>query len=336
MAIKIAINGYGRIGRCVLRAIYEENLTNEFKIIAINDLGNPKVNAHLTKYDTTHGRFNQDVLSYDNIMKINDDHIKILSERDPSCLPWSALGIDIVFECTGLFTSKRDCNAHIKAGAKKVLISAPGSNDIDATVVYGVNHNILNSDMTVISNASCTTNCLAPVVKVINDSIGIESGLMTTVHAYTNDQKVVDSYHKDLHRSRAASNNMIPTKTGAALAIGAVLPELKGRLDGLAIRVPTINVSVFDLTFISKRISSVEEVNKLLKNASETEALKHVLCYNEEYLVSSDFNHNTCPSIFDSTQTHAVGNLIKVLSWYDNEWGFSNQMLRTAKAWSLV
>ncbi|WP_192483280.1 MULTISPECIES: type I glyceraldehyde-3-phosphate dehydrogenase [Cysteiniphilum] len=333
MAIKIAINGYGRIGRCVLRAIYEAGLTNEFKIVAINDLGSPEVNVHLTKYDTTHGRFNADVSLQNNEMVINNDRIKILAERNPADLPWKDLDIDVVFECTGLFTSKEKCSAHIQAGAKKVVISAPGGNDVDATIVYGVNHDVLTSDMTVISNASCTTNCLAPVAKVLNDSIGIQEGLMTTIHAYTNDQKIVDSYHKDLHRARAAAHNMIPTKTGAAAAVGLVLPDLKGRLDGFAMRVPTINVSVVDLTFTAKKHTSVEEVNGLLKAASEAGNLKGVLGYNVEPLVSMDFNHNPHPSIFDATQTRVIGNLVKVLSWYDNEWGFSNQMLRTTKAW---
>ncbi|WP_440615436.1 type I glyceraldehyde-3-phosphate dehydrogenase [Cysteiniphilum sp. 6C5] len=333
MAIKIAINGYGRIGRCVLRAIYEAGLTNEFKIVAINDLGSPEVNVHLTKYDTTHGRFNADVALENNEMVINNDRIKILAERNPADLPWKDLDIDVVFECTGLFTSKEKCGAHLQAGAKKVVISAPGGKDVDATVVYGVNHDVLTSDMTVISNASCTTNCLAPVAKVLNDSIGIQEGLMTTIHAYTNDQKIVDSYHKDLHRARAAAHNMIPTKTGAAAAVGLVLPDLKGRLDGFAMRVPTINVSVVDLTFTAKKHTSVEEVNGLLKAASEAGNLKGVLGYNIEPLVSMDFNHNPHPSIFDATQTRVIGNLVKVLSWYDNEWGFSNQMLRTTKAW---
>ncbi|MDA0911303.1 MAG: type I glyceraldehyde-3-phosphate dehydrogenase [Proteobacteria bacterium] len=333
MAIKIAINGYGRIGRCVLRAIYEAGLTNEFKIVAINDLGSPEVNVHLTKYDTTHGRFHADVSLQNNEMVINNDRIKILAERNPADLPWKALDIDVVFECTGLFTSKEKCGAHIQAGAKKVVISAPGGNDVDATIVYGVNHDVLTSDMTVISNASCTTNCLAPVAKVLNDSIGIQEGLMTSIHAYTNDQKIVDSYHSDLHRARAAAHNMIPTKTGAAAAVGLVLPDLKGRLDGFAMRVPTINVSVVDLTFTAKKHTSVEEVNGLLKAASEAGNLKGVLGYNVEPLVSMDFNHNPQPSIFDATQTRVIGNLVKVLSWYDNEWGFSNQMLRTTKAW---
>lgn len=333
MAVKIAINGYGRIGRCILRAIYEAGLTEEFKILAINDLGSPEVNAHLTKYDTTHGRFNAEVSLHGNEMIINNDHIKMLAEHNPVDLPWKVLDVDVVFECTGLFTSKEKCAAHINAGARKVIISAPGESDVDATIVYGVNHDVLTSDMTVISNASCTTNCLAPVAKALNDSVGIQAGLMTTIHAYTNDQKIVDSYHVDLHRARAAAHNMIPTKTGAAVAVGLVLPSLKGRLDGFSMRVPTINVSVVDLTFTAKQHTSVEEVNGLLKLASESDDLKGILGYNTESLVSTDFNHNSHPSIFDVTQTRVIGNLVKVISWYDNEWGFSNQMLRTAKVW---
>ncbi|MBK2124269.1 type I glyceraldehyde-3-phosphate dehydrogenase [Fangia hongkongensis] len=332
MAIKIAINGYGRIGRCVLRAIYEGGLSDQFKIVAINDLGSADVNVHLTKYDTTHGRFPAEVSFEGSEMLVNGDRIQILAERNPEDLPWGKLDVDVVFECTGIFTSKEKCQAHLKAGAKKVVISAPGGKDVDATIVYGVNDNTLRSDMTVISNASCTTNCLAPVAKALNDTIGIKEGLMTTIHAYTNDQSTVDSYHKDLHRARAAAQNMIPTKTGAAAAVGLVLPELKGRLDGFAMRVPVINVSVVDLTFNASAETSVEEVNSILKSASEGK-LNGVLGYNTAPLVSSDFNHDAHPSIFDATQTRVIGSMVKVLSWYDNEWGFSNQMLRTTKAW---
>ncbi len=332
MAIKIAINGYGRIGRCVLRAIYEGGLSDQFKIVAINDLGSADVNVHLTKYDTTHGRFPAEVSLEGCEMLVNGDRIQILAERNPEDLPWGKLDVDVVFECTGIFTSKEKCQAHLKAGAKKVVISAPGGKDVDATIVYGVNDNTLRSDMTVISNASCTTNCLAPVAKALNDTIGIKEGLMTTIHAYTNDQSTVDSYHKDLHRARAAAQNMIPTKTGAAAAVGLVLPELKGRLDGFAMRVPVINVSVVDLTFNASAATSVEEVNSILKSASEGK-LNGVLGYNTAPLVSSDFNHDAHPSIFDATQTRVIGSMVKVLSWYDNEWGFSNQMLRTTKAW---
>lgn len=333
MAIRIAINGYGRIGRCILRAIYEANLTNDFEIVAINDLGSPDINTHLTKYDTTHGRLAAEIYLKKNEMIVNGNAIKVFAERNPMNLPWKLLNIDVVFECTGLFTSKKQCDAHIQAGAKKVVISAPGAKDVDATIVYGVNHNSLSSNMTVISNASCTTNCLAPIAKVLDNNIGIQEGLMTTIHAYTNDQKVVDSYHKDFHRARAAAHNMIPTKTGAAAAVGLVLPNLQGILDGFAMRVPTINVSVVDLTFYSKKLTSVEEVNNLIKSSSIKGDLIDVLDYNVDPLVSTDFNHSPYPSIFDATQTRVIGNLVKVLSWYDNEWGFSNQMLRITKAW---
>lgn len=332
MAIKIAINGYGRIGRCILRAVYEYGLTDEFQIVAINTMGDEKVNVHLTKYDTPHGRFNADVKHEAGCMIVNGDRIKMFSDRNPENLPWADLGVDVVYECTGVFKSKADCQAHIKAGAKKVIVSAPGDKDVDATIVYGVNHDVLKADMTVISNASCTTNCLAPIAKPLNDALGIEKGLMTTIHAYTNDQMIVDGYHSDMHRTRAAAQNMIPTKTGAAAAVGLVLPELAGKLDGFAMRVPTVNVSVVDLTFEAKRNTTKEEVNEILKKASEG-FLKGVLGYNDEKLVSSDFNHDKRPSVFDSTQTRVNGNLVKVLSWYDNEWGFSVQMLRTTRAW---
>jgi glyceraldehyde 3-phosphate dehydrogenase len=334
MAIKVGINGYGRIGRNTLRALYESQRTGEIQIVALNDLGNANTNAHLTRYDTAHGKFNGTVTVDGDSMVVNGDRIKVLSERDPSKLPWGQLGVDVVFECTGIFTSKAKAGAHLAGGAKKVLISAPGGSDVDGTVVYGVNHNILTAAMTVVSNASCTTNCLAPLAKVLNDGIGIESGLMTTIHAYTNDQVLTDVYHEDLRRARSATMSMIPTKTGAAAAVGLVLPELKGKLDGFAIRVPTINVSVVDLTFKPKRATSVDEVNKLVKAAADG-ALKGVLAYTEAPLVSVDYNHDPASSTYDATLTKIIdGTLVKVCSWYDNEWGFSNRMLDTALAWS--
>jgi glyceraldehyde 3-phosphate dehydrogenase len=334
MAIKVGINGYGRIGRNTLRALYESQRTGEIQIVAINDLGNANTNAHLTRYDTAHGKFNGTVTVDGDSMVVNGDRIKVLSERDPSKLPWGQLGVDVVFECTGIFTSKAKASAHLAGGAKKVLISAPGGNDVDGTVVYGVNHNTLTSAMTVVSNASCTTNCLAPLAKVLNDAIGIESGLMTTIHAYTNDQVLTDVYHEDLRRARSATMSMIPTKTGAAAAVGLVLPELKGKLDGFAMRVPTINVSVVDLTFKPKRNTTVEEINSLVK-AAASGALKGVLAYTEAPLVSVDYNHDPASSTYDATLTKIIdGNLVKVCSWYDNEWGFSNRMLDTALAWS--
>ncbi|OED40581.1 type I glyceraldehyde-3-phosphate dehydrogenase [Endozoicomonas sp. (ex Bugula neritina AB1)] len=330
--IKIAINGYGRIGRNVLRALYEADRTNELKIVAINDLGDTKINTHLTKYDTVHGRFNAQVEEGEGAMFVNGDEIKTFSERDPSKLPWAALGVDVVFECTGIFRSKDACQPHLDAGAKKVIISAPGSN-VDATIVYGVNHDILTSDMTVISNASCTTNCLAPIAKPLNDALGIDKGSMTTVHAYTNDQRLSDVYHTDLYRARAAAMNMIPTATGAAAAVGLVVPELKGKFDGMAVRVPTINVSLVDLTFIAGRDTTVTEVNEIITTASKANpAIATALSINHEELVSMDFNHSPYSSNFDATQTRVQGNLVKVMSWYDNEWGFSNRMLDTAKA----
>lgn len=335
MAIKIAINGYGRIGRCVLRAIYENNLQHIFKVMAINDLGNANINAHLTKHDTTHGIFNSSVSLNDDKMIIDGDTIQVLSEKHQNRLPWKMLDIDVVFECTGLFTSKEKCKPHLEAGAKKVIISAPGGNDIDATIVYGVNHDVLTPNMTVVSNASCTTNCLAPIAKVLNEHLGILCGLMTTIHAYTNDQVLIDTYHPDMRRARAATQNMIPTKTGAAAAVGLVLPELKGKLDGFAMRVPTANVSVVDLTFIAKRQTSINEVNNILQNATKGK-LNGVLECNDKPLVSMDFNHNSHASIFDSTQTRVTDSLVKILSWYDNEWGFSNQMLKTARAWMTI
>ncbi|MCA3149329.1 MAG: type I glyceraldehyde-3-phosphate dehydrogenase [Burkholderiales bacterium] len=331
MTIKVAINGYGRIGRNVLRAHYESGKKHDIQIVAINDLGDPKTNAHLTQYDTAHGKFPGTVSVEGDYMVVNGDKIRVLANRNPAELPWGELGVDVVLECTGFFTTKEKASAHLKGGAKKVVISAPGGKDVDATVVYGVNHNVLKAGHTVISNASCTTNCLAPLVKPLHEKIGLVTGLMTTVHAYTNDQVLTDVYHEDLRRARAAAHNMIPTKTGAAAAVGLVLPELNGKLDGFAIRVPTINVSVVDLSFIAARDTTAEEVNAILKAASEGE-LKGVLGYNTDPLVSSDFNHNPLSSVFDSTQTKVAGRLVKVMSWYDNEWGFSNRMLDTTVA----
>jgi glyceraldehyde 3-phosphate dehydrogenase (phosphorylating) len=328
--INVAINGYGRIGRNVLRALYESAQNNEIKIVAINDLAPANVNAHLTQFDSVHGRFSQQVTLKDNTMLIGDDVITLTQERDPANLPWKALNVDIVLECTGLFTSREAANKHIEAGAKKVVVSAPGT-DMDATVVHGVNSNVINADSNIISNASCTTNCLAPVAKAINDTVGIEQGSMTTIHAYTNDQNLSDVYHPDLYRARSATQSMIPTKTGAAKAVGLVLPELAGKLDGMAVRVPTINVSLVDLTFIAKRDTTIEEINQVVKAASEG-PMKGILEYNELPLVSIDFNHNPASSIFDATQTRADGKLVKVMAWYDNEWGFSNRMLDQVKA----
>lgn len=331
MTIKVAINGYGRIGRNVLRAHYEGGKKHDIQIVAINDLGDPKTNAHLTQYDTAHGKFPGTVSVESDYMVVNGDKIRVLANRNPADLPWGELGVDVVLECTGFFTSKEKASAHLKGGAKKVVISAPGGQDVDATVVYGVNHAVLKAEHTVISNASCTTNCLAPLVKPLHEKIGLITGLMTTVHAYTNDQVLTDVYHEDLRRARAAAHNMIPTKTGAAAAVGLVLPELNGKLDGFAIRVPTINVSVVDLSFIAARDTTADEVNAILKASSEGE-LKGVLGYNTEPLVSSDFNHNALSSVFDATQTKVSGRLVKVMSWYDNEWGFSNRMLDTTVA----
>ena len=330
MTIRVAINGYGRIGRNVLRAHYEGGKKHDIQIVAINDLGDPNTNAHLTRYDTAHGKFPGTVAVEGDSMVVNGDRIRVFANRDPAALPWGELGVDVVMECTGFFTSKEKASAHLKGGAKKVIISAPGGKDVDATVVFGVNHSVLRSSHTVISNASCTTNCLAPVVKVLDAALGIESGLMTTIHAYTNDQVLTDVYHEDLRRARSATMSMIPTKTGAAAAVGLVLPDLNGKLDGFAMRVPTINVSVVDLSFMSKKPTTVEAVNAMMKAASEGE-LKGVLGYNEEPLVSIDFNHDPRSSIFDSTQTRVSpdGRLVKILSWYDNEWGFSNRMLDT-------
>jgi glyceraldehyde 3-phosphate dehydrogenase len=333
MTIKVAINGYGRIGRNILRAHYEGGKKHDIQIVAINDLGDAKTNAHLTQYDTAHGRFPGTVSVEGDYMVVNGDKIRVLANRNPAELPWGDLGVDVVLESTGFFTTKEKASAHLKGGAKKVIISAPGGKDVDGTIVFGVNHQTLKASDTVISNASCTTNCLAPIVKPLNDSIGLESGLMTTIHAYTNDQVLTDVYHEDLRRARSATMSMIPTKTGAAAAVGLVLPELNGKLDGFAMRVPTINVSVVDLTFTAKRATTVDEVNSILKAASEG-ALKGILGYNTAPLVSVDFNHDSHSSVFDSTQTRVSpdGKLVKVLSWYDNEWGFSNRMLDTTVA----
>ena len=332
MTIRVAINGFGRIGRNILRAHYEGGAKHDIKIVAINDLGDAKTNAHLTRFDTAHGRFPGTVTVDGDAMVVNGDRIQVCAKRNPAELPWKELQVDVVLECTGFFTTKEKASAHIAAGAKKVIISAPGGKDVDATVVYGVNHGVLKSSDTVISNASCTTNCLAPLVKPLHDKIGLVAGLMTTVHAYTNDQVLTDVYHEDLRRARSASMNMIPTKTGAAAAVGLVLPELNGKLDGYAIRVPTINVSIVDLSFTAKRATSVEEVNAIMKAAAEGE-LKGILNYTTELLVSSDFNHDPASSTFDATLTKvAEGTLVKVGSWYDNEWGFSNRMLDTTVA----
>jgi glyceraldehyde 3-phosphate dehydrogenase len=327
MAIKVAINGFGRIGRNVLRAFYESNKKHGLQFVAINDLGDAPTNAHLLKYDTAHGRFKGTVEVEGDALVVNGDRVRVVAERDPAKLPWKALGVDVVLECTGLFTSKAKASAHIAAGAKKVIISAPGEKDVDRTIVMGVNDKTLKASDTVISNASCTTNCLAPLVKALDEKIGVVSGLMTTVHAYTNDQVLTDVFHKDLRRARSASQNMIPTKTGAAAAVGLVLPHLNGKLDGYSIRVPTINVSIVDLSFVAKRATTVDEVNAAVKAAADGE-LKGILEYNKDLLVSSDFNHNPASSIFDATLTKvAEGTLVKVGSWYDNEWGFSNRML---------
>ncbi len=329
--INIAINGYGRIGRNVVRALYEAQDKYPIRIVAINDLGDAAINAHLTKYDTVHGRFNAEVTHDEEAISINGDRIKIFSERDPSNLPWGELNVDVVLECTGIFTSKETASKHIEAGAKKVIISAPAKG-VDATIVYGVNEETITADMTVISNASCTTNCLAPFAKPLHDALGIESGLMTTVHAYTNDQRLSDVYHSDLRRARAAAMNMIPTQTGAAAAVGLVIPELAGKLDGGAVRVPTVNVSLVDLSFVAARDTTVEEVNQIVADAAATAKLQGVLDVNFEPLVSIDFNHSSYSSTFDATQTRVCGRLVKVMSWYDNEWGFSNRMLDNAVA----
>src|SRR3990167_1373777 len=331
MSIRIAINGYGRIGRNILRAHYEKKLHQDIQIVAINDLGDVKTNVHLTRYDTTHGKFPGEVSIVGKDMVINGDKIQVVAERDPKKLPWKELHIDIVFECTGLFTSKEKASAHIEAGAKKVIISAPATG-VDATIVYGVNDSVLGATDTVISNASCTTNCLATVVKPLHETVGMVSGLMNTVHAFTNDQSLLDVYHSDLRRARSATQSIIPTKTGAASAVGLVLPELNGKLDGFAVRVPTINVSLVDLTFEAKKETSVDEINNIVRQAAQGE-LKGILAYNDEQLVSTDFNHNSASAIFDTFGTKVIGRLVKVLAWYDNEWGFSNRMLDVAAAW---
>ena len=332
MTIKVGINGYGRIGRNILRALYESGRNKEIQIVAVNDLGDANTNAHLTRFDSAHGKFPGTVSVAGDSLIVNGDKIKVLSERDPAKLPWGQLGVDVVHECTGLFTSKAKAGAHLQGGAKKVIISAPGGKDIDATVVYGVNHKVLKASDTVISNASCTTNCLAPVVKVLHDNIGVVNGIMTTIHAYTNDQVLTDVYHTDLRRARSATSSMIPAKTGAAAAVGLVLPELNGKLDGFAMRVPTLNVSVVDLTFLAARATTVEEINSLMKAAAAGE-LKGVLQYNDEPLVSIDFNHNPASSIYDASLTKIIeGTTVKVVAWYDNEWGFSNRMLDTTVA----
>jgi glyceraldehyde 3-phosphate dehydrogenase len=331
MTIKVAINGYGRIGRNILRAHYEGGKKHDIQIVAINDLGDAKINAHLTQYDTAHGKFPGTVTVDGDSIVVNGDKIKVIAERNPANIKWGEMGVDVVLECTGFFTTKADAGKHLAGGAKKVIISAPGGKDVDATIVYGVNHGVLKSTDTVISNASCTTNCLAPLVKPLNDTIGLETGLMTTIHAYTNDQKLTDVYHEDVRRARSATMSMIPTKTGAASAVGLVLPELNGKLDGYAMRVPTINVSIVDLSFIAKRETSVDEVNSILKAAANG-ALKGILDYSDAPLVSVDFNHNPASSTYDSTLTKVSGKLVKVSSWYDNEWGFSNRMLDTTVA----
>lgn len=328
MTVKVAINGYGRIGRNIMRALYESGRTDEISIVAINDLGDANTNAHLTQYDTAHGTFPGTVTVDRGDLLVNGDRVKVFAERDPSKLPWAELGVDVVMECTGFFRSRETAGAHLAAGAKKVIISAPGK-DMDNTIVYGVNHDSLKASDDIISNASCTTNCLAPLAKVLLESVGIEHGLMTTIHAYTNDQVLTDVYHSDLRRARSATMSQIPTSTGAAAAVGLVLPELNGKLDGFSMRVPTINVSVVDLTFTASRATTVEEVNAAVKAASEG-SMKGVLAYNEAPLVSIDFNHNPHSSIFDASLTKVMeGKLVKVLSWYDNEWGFSNRMLDT-------
>jgi len=334
MTLKAGINGYGRIGRNVLRALYEAGRQKEIRIVAVNDLGDAQTNAHLTRFDTVHGRFRGEVQVDGEHMVIDGDRIRVLAERDPAKLPWGELGVDTVFECTGLFTSKAKAGQHLAGGAKRVIVSAPGEKDVDATIVYGVNHQVLKPGMTVISNASCTTNCLVPLVKPLHDAVGVKAGIMTTIHSYTNDQVLTDVYHKDLRRARSATMSLIPTKTGAAAAVGLVLPELNGKLDGFSVRVPTINVSLVDLTFTAARTTSIDEVNRVLRAASEGE-LKGILNYSDGPLVSVDFNHDPASSIYDATLTRIIdGTLVKVCSWYDNEWGFSNRMLDTALAWS--
>ena len=329
MAVKVGINGYGRIGRNILRAIHELDRTDEFDVVAINDLGDPETNAHLTQYDTAHGKFNGTVTVDGEYLNVNGDRLKVFAERDPSKLPWGELGVDVVLECTGLFRTREAAAQHIAGGAKKVIISAPAKGEVDATIVYGVNDGVLKSSDQIISNASCTTNCLAPLAKALNDSVGIEHGLMTTVHAYTNGQRLTDAYHSDIRRARSATMSMIPTTTGAAVAVGIVLPELDGKLDGFAMRVPTINVSIVDLTFTAGRDTSVEEINDAMKKAADGK----IFAYNDKPLVSIDFNHTPTSSNFDADMTRVMGGrLVKVCSWYDNEWGFSCRMLDTTLA----
>ena len=334
MALKIAINGYGRIGRNIVRAIFESGRNSEFDVVAVNDLGDAETNAHLTRFDTAHGPFPGEVLVHGDNIIVNGDKIRVFAERNPADLPWSELGVDVVMECTGIFRNKTKAQPHLDAGAKKVIISAPAGSDIDATIVYGVNEGTLKPEHQVISNASCTTNCLAPMVKPLHEKIGVVKGVMNTIHAYTNDQVLTDVYHSDLRRARSATQSMIPTKTGAAAAVGLVLPDLNGKLDGFSVRVPTINVSLVDLTFEAARDTSIEEINEIMKAASSgNDSLGHVLSYNDGPLVSCDFNHNPASSTYDATMTKVIeGNLVKVCAWYDNEWGFSNRMLDTALA----
>ena len=331
MTIRVAINGFGRIGRNIMRALYESDTHKEIKIVAINDLGDVEANAHLLRYDSVHGRFQGTVEVNNGDLVVNGDHVKVCAVRNPEELPWGELDVDVAIESTGLFANKEKAAMHLTAGAKKVLISAPAGSDVK-TIVYGVNQNTLTSEDKIVSNASCTTNCLAPLVKVLNDTVGVKRGLMTTVHADTNDQKITDSYHKDIRRARSALVSMIPTKTGAAAAVGLVLPELAGKLDGFAIRVPTVNVSIVDLTFEAGRDTTVDEIDQIIKQASEGE-LKGILGYSDDQLVSIDFNHDSHSSTYDAGLTRIEGgNLVKVTSWYDNEWGFSNRMLDTLTA----
>jgi len=327
--IKVAINGFGRIGRNVVRACFERELNEKIQIVAINDLGDAKINAHLLQYDTAHGEFSEEVSVIEDQLVIGDNYIKVLSERDPVALPWQEMKVDLVMECTGFFTAREDAVKHIEAGAKRVLISAPGKG-VDATIVYGVNDEILTADDLVVSNASCTTNCLAPIAKALHEALGIEKGLANTVHAYTNDQRLNDVYHTDLRRARAAGRSMIPSKTGAASAIGLVIPDLDGKLDGLSVRVPLLNVSLLDLTLNTSNPTSIEEVNQILSNAANN-SKGDIFKVNTLPLVSSDFNHNAASCIADITQTKVDGDLVKILAWYDNEWGFSNRMLDTAQ-----
>ena len=332
MTIKVGINGYGRIGRNIVRAIHELDRRDEFDVVALNDLGDAQTNAHLTRRDTAHGPFPGTVDVDGNDIIVNGDRIKVFAERDPAKLPWDELGVDVVYECTGLFRTRETAGKHIDGGAKKVIISAPGGKDIDATIVYGVNHDILTAEHQVISNASCTTNCLAPMVKPLHEKLGVKHGIMTTIHAYTNDQVLTDVFHKDLRRARSATMSQIPTKTGAAAAVGLVLPELNGKLDGFSMRVPTINVSAVDLTFVAGRETSIDEINQIMKDASNG-SLKGVLAYNDEPLVSIDFNHDPASSTYDAGLTKVIdGTLVKVIAWYDNEWGFSCRMLDTTIA----